>query len=145
MLYLDGSSKQKRKRIFFVPQPKAKMCVIMRQGREKKATEAIFSYRQKSPFTPGWVQGAIISILCLCACRCVCIICRFTDCESRKKSIYIKPGSMDAGENGLTCGTCFVAHRLEVVAAARLLWISWCVLGGAGFFSGVSLFFFERT
>ena len=40
---------------------------------------------------------------------------------------------MEAGEYGLTRGTCFVARRLEVVAVARLLWISWCVLGSAGF------------
>ena len=39
----------------------------------------------------------------------------------------------------LTRGTCFVAHRLDVVAVAGLLWISWCVLGGADFF--VFLFF----
>ena len=40
---------------------------------------------------------------------------------------------MEAGEYGLTGGTCFVARRLEVVAVAGLLWISWCVLGAAGF------------
>ena len=51
----------------------------------------------------------------------------FTDCESY-------PGSMEAGEYGLTRGTCFVARRLEVVAVAGLLWISWCVFGGADFF-----------
>ena len=42
-------------------------------------------------------------------------------------------GSMEADEYGLTRGMCFVAHRLEVVAVAGLLWISWCVLGAAGF------------
>ena len=39
----------------------------------------------------------------------------------------------EAWEYGLTRGTCFVARRLEVVAVAGLLWISWCVLGAAGF------------
>ena len=34
----------------------------------------------------------------------------------------------------LTRGTWFFARRLEVVAVAELLWISWCVLGGANFF-----------
>ena len=34
---------------------------------------------------------------------------------------------MEAGEYGLTDGTRFVARRLEVVAVAGLLWISWCV------------------
>ena len=41
---------------------------------------------------------------------------------------------MKAGEYGLTRGTCFVARRLEVVAVAGLLRLSWCVLGGADFF-----------
>ena len=41
---------------------------------------------------------------------------------------------MEAGEYGLSRGTCFFAHRLEVVAVARLMWISWCVLGAARFF-----------
>ena len=45
---------------------------------------------------------------------------------------------MEAGEYGLKRVTCFVASRLEVVAVAGLLWISWCVLGGADFF----VFFF---
>ena len=71
----------------------------------------------------------------------------FTDCESCTTPISTNPGSMEAGEYGLTRGTCFVAHRLEVVAVAGLMWISWCVLGGANllvsFFS--ILLFFERT
>ena len=45
----------------------------------------------------------------------------------------MNPGSMEVGEYGLTRGTCFVARRLVVVAVAGLLWISWCVLGAAGF------------
>ena len=40
---------------------------------------------------------------------------------------------MEAGEYGLTRGTCFVVRRLEVIAVDELLWISWCVLGAAGF------------
>ena len=46
---------------------------------------------------------------------------------------------MEAGEYGLTCGMCFVARRLKVVAVAGLLWIWWCVLGAAGF----RVFFFR--
>ena len=42
---------------------------------------------------------------------------------------------MEACEYGLTRGTCFVARRLEVVAVAGLLWVSWCVLDAAGFIS----------
>ena len=66
-----------------------------------------------------------------------------TDCESCTRPISTNNrGSMEAGEYGLTDGTCFVARRLEFVAVAGLLWISWCVLGGAGFFS---LFFFPSN
>ena len=45
----------------------------------------------------------------------------FTDCESCTRPISTNPGSMEAGEYGLTSGTCFVAHRLELVAVAGLL------------------------
>ena len=51
---------------------------------------------------------------------------------------------MEAGEYGLTRGTCFVARRLEVVAVAGLLWISRCVLDAAGF-RVFFPFFFLRT
>ena len=47
---------------------------------------------------------------------------------------------MEAGVYGLTRGTCFLAYRLELDAVARLLWISWCVLGAADFFY---VFFFD--
>ena len=40
---------------------------------------------------------------------------------------------MEAGEYGLTRLTSLTARRLEVVAVAGMLWISWCVLGAAGF------------
>ena len=42
--------------------------------------------------------------------------------------------TMEAGEYGLTRGTCFFARRLEVVAVAGLLRLSWFVLGGVDFF-----------
>ena len=47
---------------------------------------------------------------------------------------------MEAGEYGLTRGTCFVQRRLEVVAVAGLLWISWCV-GCGGLFHAFYFFF----
>ena len=54
---------------------------------------------------------------------------------------------MEAGEHGLTRGVRFVAVCLEVVAVAGLMWVSWCVFGGAGFFCVFFPFFlfFERT
>ena len=64
----------------------------------------------------------------------------FTDCESCTRPISTNPGSMEAGEYGLTRETCFLACRLELDAVAGLLWISWSVFGGAGF-EGV---FFSR-
>ena len=65
------------------------------------------------------------------------------DCEDCTRPISTNPGSMEAGEYGLTRGTCFVTRRLGVVAVAGLLWISWRVLGAAGF--RVFLFFVLRT
>ena len=52
---------------------------------------------------------------------------------------------MEAGEYGITLGTCFVPRCLEVVAVADLLWISWFVLGAAGFCFFFCLFIFERN
>ena len=84
----------------------------------------------------------------MCVCVCVTFVV-FTDCESCTKPIFTNPGSVGAGEHGLVRGTFFVARRLEVVAVAELLWISWCVLGGAEFFLlcffPIFTFFFERT
>ena len=58
----------------------------------------------------------------------------FTDCGSRTRSIFTNPGSMEADEYGQTRGARFVAVRLEVVAVAGLMWVSWCVFVGADFF-----------
>ena len=69
----------------------------------------------------------------------------FTDCESCTRPISTNPVSMEAGEYGLTRVTCFVARRLEVVTVAGLLWISWCVLGGADFFMFFSSIFFSSN
>ena len=100
-----------------------------------------FAYRPKSLFIPGCVQGAIFSLSV-----CVLTFVVSADCESCTGPIPTNPGSMEAGEYGLTRGTCFVASCLEVVAVAELLWISWCVLGAAGFRGGFfRFFFFERT
>ena len=71
----------------------------------------------------------------------------FTDYESCTRPISTNSGSVEASEYGLTRGTHFVTRRLEVVAVAGLLWISWCALGAAGFrvFFVRFFFFFERT
>ena len=46
---------------------------------------------------------------------------------------------MEVGEYGLARGTRFVARCLEVVTVAGLMWVSWCVFGGADFI----VFFFR--
>ena len=56
-----------------------------------------------------------------------------TDGESCVRPISTNPGSMEAREYGLTRGTIFVASRLEVVAVTEMLWLSWLILGAAGF------------
>ena len=68
-----------------------------------------------------------LSVCCVCVAFVV-----FIDCGSCTRPISTNPEFMEAGEYGLRRGTCFVASRLEVVAVAGLLWISWCVEGGAG-------------
>ena len=63
--------------------------------------------------------------VCLSALYCVCItFAVFTNCESCTRPISTNPGSMEAGEHGLTRGTSFVARHPEVVAVVVLLWIS---------------------
>ena len=54
---------------------------------------------------------------------------------------------MEAGEYGPTYGARFFAICLEVIAVvAGLLWVSWCVFRGAGFFRVFFFgFFFLRT
>ena len=70
---------------------------------------------------------------------CVCVtFVVFTDCEGCTRPISTNLVSIEAGENGLTRGTWFLARRLEVVAVAGLMWVSWCDFGGAGFFSSFS-------
>ena len=86
-------------------------------------------------------------LISLCLSVCVTFVV-FTDCESYTRPISTNPGCMEAGECELTRGTCFLPYRLELDAVAGLLWISWCALGGADFFSVFFFrfcFFFERT
>ena len=55
------------------------------------------------------------------------------------------PVSMEPGEYGLTRGTCFCARRLDVVAVAGLLRLSWCVFGWGGFFRAFHEFAFLHS
>ena len=46
-----------------------------------------------------------------------------TDCDTCARPISTKPGSIEADEHGLTRGTWFFPHRLEVVAVAGRMWV----------------------
>ena len=50
----------------------------------------------------------------------------------------------EACEHGLPRGTCFVARRLELVAVAGRLWISWCIYGWADFYRISSSFLMRQ-
>ena len=77
---------------------------------------------------------------------CVCVtFAVFTDGESCTRPIYTNPGSMEAGEYGLTRGTCVFARRLEVVAVAGMMWVLWCVFAVAGFFRAFHEFTFSNS
>ena len=92
-----------------------------------------FAFRAEQPLHTGVRTGChyliCLSVLCVCVTFVV-----FTDCESCTRPISTNPVSMEAGEYGPTRGTRFFAVCLEVVAVAGLMWVSWCVFGGAGFF-----------
>ena len=72
-------------------------------------------------------------LISLSVCVCVTFVV-YTDCGSCTKPISTNPASMEESEYGLTRGTCFVARRHDVVAVARLLWMSSCVFGCGGLF-----------
>ena len=67
------------------------------------------------------------------------------DCESSTRPISSNLGSVEAGESGLTCWTCFISRHLEVVAVAGLLWSPWCASGAAGFCGFLAFFSIQRT
>ena len=64
-----------------------------------------------------------INLVCLCASVCDIEFVVFTGCESFTRPISTNPGSVEAGEYGLTRGTRLLACRLELDAVAGLLWI----------------------
>ena len=80
----------------------------------------------------------LIGLVCLPVCVSVSVVV-FTDARTTRP-ISTNPGSLKGGEYGLMRGACFLACALELDAFDGLLWILWCVLGGADIFS---LFFFR--
>ena len=121
----------------------------MRERSE--ATEDVLCLQAKKPLHTGVCTGCLsitsylVSLaVSLSVCLSVCVttfISSFLLIVARRAVVYTRPistnnpGSMEPGEYGLTLGSCFVACRLEVIAVAGLLWISWCVWGAVGFIS----------
>ena len=119
----------------------------MRQGQGSETTDVFFCLSAKMPLYTG-VRTGCHYLISLSVPLSVCVtFVVFTDCERCTRPISTNPGYMEAGEYGLTRWTCFVARRLQLVAVAGLLWLSWCVSGGADlscFFFPI-FFLFERT
>ena len=81
-----------------------------------------FAYRQKNSSYRGAYRVALFNLsvgMCVRVCDIEFVF--FTDCDSYTRPIFTNPGSMEAGECGLTRGTCFLAYRLEFDAVAGLL------------------------
>ena len=94
------------------------------------SNEAVFCLHGKKASSYWCVYRVSLSNSSVCVCVAFDV---FVDYESCTVPIPTNPGSMEADVYGLTRGTYFVASRLEVVAVAALLSISWCVFGAAGF------------
>ena len=76
----------------------------------------------------------------------MCNICRFTDCESCTRPISTNPGSMEAGEYGLTRGTCSwhaISRWSRSPGCCGFRGVFWMRRGFFVFF--FFFFFFERT
>ena len=82
----------------------------------------VFAFRQKAFSYRGVYRVPLFNLsVCVSVSVCVTLFVVFTDYESCTRPIVTNPGSMEAGECGLTCGTWFAARRLELVAVAGRL------------------------
>ena len=116
--------------------------LVMRQGRGSEATEAVFclSGKKASSYRGAYRVPSFNLYVCVCVTLVV-----FTDCESCTWPISTSSGSMESGEYRLTRGMRVFARCLEVVAVAGLMWVSWCVFRGAGFFRAFHEFAFSNS
>ena len=95
--------------------------------RERLGRDCFLPIGQSSLFIPEciriWSHGLVnLSIrLCMCNLR------GLHSLRERFETEFHTPGSMGAGEYGLTRGTCFVTRRIDAAAVAELLWTYWCV------------------
>ena len=77
------------------------------------SNEAVFALKAKT-FPHNGVRTGCHYLISPSVRLCVCVtFVVFTDCESCTRPISTNPGSMEAGEHGLTRGTCFVARGLS--------------------------------
>ena len=87
-----------------------------------KRPRPLFALRAKKPFHTG-VRTGCHYLNSLSVCLRMCSIRRFYGLRELYEAGFTHTGSKEAGEYGLTRGTCFVARRLELVAVAGPLWI----------------------
>ena len=104
-------------------------------------TRPFFYFRQRKPLLTG-VRRGCHHLISLSVCVTFVV---FTDCESCTRPISTNQGSVESGECGLTLGTWFLARRLEMVAVAGLMWVSWCVFRGVEFFRAFHEFTFSNS
>ena len=122
-----------RSRLLLPTVPRVKVSETQRQYEKHNRGSNIFARKRpffllksKKPLHTG-VSTGCHSLICRSVCACVTFVVS-TDCGSCTKPISTNPGYMDAGEYGLTRGTCFLACRVELDAVAGLVWISCCLL-----------------
>ena len=99
----------------------------------------------KSKNALGRFAAYRVALFNLSVCECVCV--KFVVllvARAVRGRFSQNPGSMEAGEYGLTRGLCFLECRLELDAVAGLLWISWCDMGEAEFFRAFHEFTFSN-
>ena len=100
---------------------------------EAKQPRPFYAFRASKPLHTGVRTECHYQISLSVCVRFTFVV--FTDCESCTWPISTTSGSMEASDGGRTRGTCVITCRIKVVAVAGLLWLSWCVFGGAYVFA----------
>ena len=91
--------------------------LVMRKSRGSEAAEAVFCLWAKMPLHTG-VRTGCHQLISLSVCLSVCVsysLREMYEADSHNSE------SMEAGEHGLTRGTCFLACRLELDAVAGIM------------------------
>ena len=69
----------------------------------------------------------------------MCNIRRYYRLRELYEADFHKPGIVGSGRVWANAWDVFFARRLEVIAVAGLMWVSWCAFGWAGFFRAFSM------